>query len=111
MLCLYIPSFTGSDIGQNLVKAGCLSFFGYNREAAIAVGHLRVFVECANFGIIKILEGKTMRMAFEQMKQNYDQQIDKIYLTDFFVASVLMENRDGMVLLGTDSHTINDFSN
>lgn len=93
---------TGGEVGEDLIESGCVAFWGYTSEASFVVGYLPVFVECANSGFVRMLEGLSSLDAFQAMKRTYTDHIDGIYPTDFFTASVLMSNRDGMILRGNE---------
>jgi hypothetical protein len=100
---------TGADIGKDLVSNGCITFWGYVSEASYVVGYLPIFVECANCGILKMIQGEATITAYHSMKENYNAQIDIMYTSNFFTASVLLGNRDGMVLHGNQELKLDDF--
>lgn len=100
---------TGNDIGVDIVKRGCSLFWGYTSEATIVLGYLDIFVCCANFGLLELFKGKSAGDAYLAMKGNYTKTIDDLYETEFIVASALMQNRDGMILLGSRDITLNDY--
>lgn len=101
---------TGADIGAELVKSGCITFWGYNSDAGFIVGYLDLFVECANFGIHKMIGGETAGDAFNLMKENYTEKYYSLYKSDFIVASLLMSNKDAMVLHGERDVKLDEFS-
>lgn len=100
---------TGNDVGADIIRKGCSLFWGYTSKASFVVGYLSIFVDCANFGIIKLFQGETSGNAYVAMKEYYSNQIDALYKSDYFAASILMENRDGMILRGRWDIRLSDF--
>ena len=103
--------FSSTELGVSLVKNGCKAFIGYKNEASIWTTYQAVFVECANYAMKMFEQGYSLLSAFNMMKEKHNQEVDKIYTTDFLVASIIMENRDGLVLLGDEKIVIEDFEN
>ena len=92
--------YAGKNLGKDLISNECLCFIGYKNEIAIWNSYIKPFVECANFGLIQFFNGIDTFSIFKQMSEKYNEEIDKIYTSDFMIASILRENRDALVLHG-----------
>ena len=101
--------FTSLELGKSLIESGCKAFVGYKNKASIWTTYQSPFVECANHAMKMFSKGHTLSSAFNMMIDRHNQEIDKIYTADFLIASIIMENRDGLVLLGDEEVTIEDF--
>ena len=101
--------FTSLELGKSLVENGCRAFIGYNNKASIWTTYQSVFVECANHAMKVFVEGHSLSFAFDKMVEKHNEEVDKIYATDFLIASVIMENRDGLTFLGDGETIIDDF--
>jgi len=100
---------TGNGIGLELIDNGCHAFIGYKTEASIVVGYIDDFVTCANHGLVRLVSGDKASEAVEKMRNTYTEYIDKNYAKDFLVASILMDNRDALILHGNGDLTIDIF--
>lgn len=90
----------GEVLGKELVKAGCLCFIGYIKKTHIWNTFQRPFVDTAVFGLKLFYEGNYTKSILLKIKKFYNEEIDKIYTKDFLIASILMDNRDALVVLG-----------
>lgn len=96
---------TGMQLGGDLIANGCKCYFGYKTVFNSWLGY-KEFSECANYGFFKFIEGANTDEIFEQMIVKYNQHIDDMYVEHFFQASLLRENRDGLIKIG-ENITIN----
>lgn len=94
-----VSCHTASQLGLELITNGCKCYFGYKTLFNSWLG-FKDFSECANFGFFKFIEGITTDDIFKQMMTKYNHHIDSLYKNDFFQASLLRENRDGLIKLG-----------
>ncbi|MCP5061554.1 MAG: hypothetical protein GY936_03715 [Ignavibacteriae bacterium] len=115
-LSKYMDSFffsfaceTGKILGEKLVEYGCKCFIGYKEKTYVWTTYMNPFVKTATYGLIQFYKGKNMSDIFNDMKNIYDEEIDKLYKTDFVIASILMDNRDGLVMYGDETIDINFF--
>ncbi len=92
----------GEILGKELINAGCQCFIGYNKKTYIWNTFQRPFVDTAIYGLKLFYEGEYTKSIFLKIKERYNQEIDKIYKTDFLIASILMDNRDALVLHGNN---------
>lgn len=102
---------SGKNLGPSLVKNGTLSFIGYSDQVTFVVGYIEVFASCAVDGLISFKNGATISESLSHKKQKYTDTIDYLYSIDFLAASVLMENRDCLVLHGNGGLSNADFIN
>lgn len=100
---------SGHVLGSTLVQNGCLCYIGYNRVIAIWSTYIGPFMECANHGLIQFYSGHKTSSVLVKMNEKYNSEIDNVYKMDFFIASILRENRDALVMWGNDID-INDVS-
>ena len=102
---------TGKELGLNLIKNGCHCYIGYNDIVAIWSTYQKPFIECANYGIIQFFYGEESHTIINQMKEKYNDEIDNMYKQDFLIASILRDNRDGLIILGKNISLINFTNN
>ena len=91
---------SGYELGENLIENGCLCFIGYNKIISIWSTYINPFFVCANYGLNLFYNGINTFQIVEQMKEQYNHEIDTLYTKDFFIASILRENRDALVRHG-----------
>lgn len=103
-----VSCHTGSQLGAELINNGCKCYFGYKTLFNSWLGY-KDFSDCANFGFFKFMEGLTTDHIFEQMITKYNLHIDNLYKENFVQASLLRENRDGLIKLG-ENITIQDLN-
>ena len=96
-----VSCHVGSSLAKCMIDNGCLSFLGYKSFFYFWDGY-KCFSDCANFGLFLFLEKINTLEVHRQMIMKYDDEIDKIYLSDYLVASLLRENRDALIHLGND---------
>lgn len=92
----------GKILGKELVKTGCKCFIGYNKETNIWNTYQRPFIDTATSGLKLFYEGENTKKVFSKMINLYNKEIDKLYKSDFVIASILMENRDALIMYGDD---------
>ncbi len=92
----------GFELGDNLIQNGCLCFIGYNKIISIWSTYIQPFVICANHGLKLFYSGINTYQIVEEMKDQYNYEIDELYPKDFMIASILRENRDALVKHGND---------
>lgn len=90
------------ELGSNLIENGCLCFIGYNKIISIWSTYVQPFVICANHGIKLFYNGINTFQIINEMKKQYNIEIDNLYTFDFFIASILRENRDALVIHGNN---------
>lgn len=92
---------TGNELGNELCKQGCLCYLGYKSQFNSWSGY-KQFSTCANVGLFKFVEGSSTASVMNLMKECYNNCIDGVYKEDYLVASLLRENRDGLIMIGED---------
>ncbi len=97
----------GKILGKELVKAGCKCFIGYNEKTHIWNTYQRPFIDTATSGLKLFYDGENTKNVFSKMINLYNKEIDKLYKSDFVIASILMENRDALVIYGDDINSDN----
>lgn len=98
----------GRILGEKLVNAGSKCFIGYNKSIHIWSTYMLPFVNTATYGLKLFYEGNNMQDVYLGIKEQYNEEIDILYNSDFVIASILMENRDALVIYG-DMDIKNDF--
>ena len=98
--CYTFSCSSGRELGTNLIDNGCHCFIGYKDIIAIWSTYTKPFVECANYGLIQFFNGEESHIIINLMKDKYNKEIDDLYKKDYLIASILMENRNALVLYG-----------
>ncbi len=94
---------TGAVFGKKIIEKGCLFYIGYKTEAEVwhlSKQDLLPFVDCANYGLKLFFKGEKSFDIISKMKNKYDEYIDKLYLSNMFIAEKLMINRDALIDYG-----------
>jgi len=94
----------GKTLGLELVNSGCKCFIGYKEKTHIWSGYPKPFVNTSTHGFKLFFEGENTKKIFLNMLSLYNEEIDKLYKEDFVIASILMENRDALVIHGEDTN-------
>jgi hypothetical protein len=105
---------TGKNLGKVLIDNGCVAFIGYGNEVNVLLNNTKLFYSCENYGIKSFLNNnETIGTSYSKLIDNYTEEIYKLFygsIDDLIVASVLIGNRDSLVLLGNDSLTRDYFN-
>lgn len=99
---------SANELSSALIQNGCISFFGYKNEVFFITTYEQIFMECANFGLEKMLENINSGDAFKAMKEKYNNHIDEIADFNYAVAATLMENRDALELNGRNDFYLSE---
>ena len=108
--CYCFACHSGRLLGRELVENGTHSFIGYSNVVTFVWGYVEVFASCAVEGIIHFKNGASITESLDQKKKKYTEEMDKLYVSDFVAASVLMDNRDCLVLHGDGELSNKDFT-
>jgi len=92
----------GEVLGTELIKNGCKCFIGYNEKTHIWNNWKIPFVKTSTYGLKLFFERISTKEILLKMQSCYNEEIDKLYKNDFVIASILMENRDALVMYGED---------
>lgn len=109
--CYCFACHSGRSLGLDLVENGTHGFIGYSDEVTFVVGYVDIFAACAVDGLLSFNDGATISESLSLKKQKHTEQIDDLYKDHFFAASVLMDNRDCLVLHGNGGLSKMDFTN
>lgn len=92
-----------------LIENGLKSFWGYQNELNFWPGY-PIYVKCAVSGMVRLIEGKTIKEAKENMLAQYDSSIGELTAmgTDPLVAAYLLDNKESLVVTGEDNLTLDD---
>lgn len=91
------------ELGTDLHEQNCHGFIGYDSDAWVLVNHIQVSLACDNFGMKKFISGATIQQAFDDMKQKFTVEIDKLEQAgEILAATSLRETRDALVLKGNN---------
>lgn len=101
---------SGKNLGINLVENGTHCFIGYSDQVTFVVGYLEIFATCAVEGLLAFQDGETINKSLDRKKKKYTDFIDDLYRDHFLAASVLMDNRDCLVLHGNGELRTSDFT-
>lgn len=100
----------GQKLAVDLIEEGCYIFLGYDNNIITGTGEMNYFLECANYGLKKLVQGFTAQEVYYAIKDNYSRTIDFFMeqKNDSFIASFFRRNRDGLVLLGNPNITLSE---
>ncbi|SEE59134.1 hypothetical protein SAMN04487765_3283 [Tenacibaculum sp. MAR_2010_89] len=101
---------SGKVLGKSLIDNKCACFIGYKDIISIWSTHQKPFVETATLGLKLFIENVSTHNIPSLIKEKYNDEIDEIYKKNFMIASILMDNRDALVIHGIDM-TISDLNN
>lgn len=101
--------YAGKTLGPAVIAHGGLCFVGYKNEIYTHTGYFPEFSTCLLKGLQSFLMGKDIRASIEEMKEAYNRQIDSLYEKDYLVASLLLENRDALVVYGNKDLKLSNF--
>lgn len=101
---------SGKTLGEELINdKGVLCYIGYNKKVWIWDNeHLGAFVNSATLGFIAFFDGLTSFEIIDLIKDKINEEIDKVYKLNYWVAADLKKNRDSLKLHGIDV-SIKDF--
>lgn len=100
----------GQELGLDLVANGCHTFLGYDDDIWAGTGETDHFVECANYGLKKLIGGSTVKEAYNEVEEEYTKRIDHFdEVGDYMIASFFRRNRDALVLYGDGNITLERF--
>lgn len=94
---------TGEEFGKNLSSKNA-SYFGYDKEISVYLQYERIFIECDNWGLYKLLEGETLIESRKQAKDKFNQKIDELYKISPIAAGFLEDAKDSIVIYGNISN-------
>ena len=90
---------TGEKFGKSLPKKKA-SFFGYDKEIEVYFNYKKIFVECDNWGLYRILEGDTLEESRIEAKRKFNQEMLNIYKDNPLAAAALEVAKDSIVIYG-----------
>lgn len=90
------------QFGKYAIKQGANCFVGHNKAIKVQTlpKYENYFIEPLKKFMLALSENKNVRESVNQAKIQYTDEIDSLYMTDMFTASVLLENRDSLVCYG-----------
>lgn len=88
----------GTKFGKELPLKNA-SFFGYENDTIADLRYEKIFIECDNWGLHRLVQGDNLLESKSKAIEKFNENIDKV---DFFAASSLREARDSIVVYGND---------
>lgn len=102
----------GQDFGREIIKEGVVAFVGYDKEvdSLIADEFLPLSVRCDIYALQLFLhDNRTLRAAEDAAKKFFTVKSREIFRKgNPFAASLIIANRDAMVIHGNDQITFNE---
>jgi len=95
---------TGIEFGKSLPSQNA-SYFGYEQDIDVWLDYERIFIECDNWGLYRLLQGDTLEEAKEKAKEKFNQKIDELYVKNLLVASALENAKESIVIYGEISNS------
>lgn len=94
----------GEVLGRQLTdNHGVLCYVGHSKKVYIWNNeHFGVFVDCATIGFIEFYNGNTTKKIIELIKDKINDEIDRMYPKNYFVAADLRKNRDSLICHGAE---------
>lgn len=102
--------YNGMDLADKLLENNVHTYWGYLDKAWVCYDFIEDFKDCALSGFDSFALGNTIECAENMMIEKMNGKIDDIYNVNMFAASLLMKNRDAMIIKGNKQLTIGDFS-
>lgn len=102
--------YNGMDLADKLLENNVHTYWGYLDKAWVCYNFMEDFKDCALSGFDSFASGNTIAHAENMMTDKTNSKIDELYGVNMFAASLLMKNRDAMVVKGNKQMTIHDFS-
>ncbi|WPQ63409.1 hypothetical protein SIO70_00845 [Chitinophaga sancti] len=102
---------TGNILGGDLIVNRSHGFIGYMDEAiALPEPYEKLSIDCDNYALKKFILGATLKDAYDEMKEFFNQQIDFLLNQgEFLWASSLRRNRDALIMHGNGALTFEEF--
>lgn len=93
---------SGCNFGKKIVENGAKCFVGHNKTIFIHTlpKYQEYFYKPFETFINNLSENKSVEECLQLAKEKYTEGIDALYTTDMFLASILLDNRDSLVLHG-----------
>ena len=90
------------QFGEYVIKQGAKCFVGHNKTIRVQTlpKYENYFLDPIKTFMLALSENKNVKESLAQAKVQYTDEIDSLYKTDMFTASVLLENRDSLVWYG-----------
>lgn len=101
--------YNGMDLADKLLENKAHVYWGYLNKAWVCYDFIDEFEVCALSGFDFFALGNTIENAESMMIARINEEIDEISGINMFAASLLMKNRDAMIIKGDKQMTINDF--
>ena len=99
----------GSDLADKLLENNVHIYWGYNEKASVCNNYINEFRNCALCGYDYFISGCSVEIAEKMMYETINDTIDKLANVSSFAASILMDNRDSIIVKGNKSMTMADF--
>ncbi|NDV82539.1 hypothetical protein [Bacteroides sp. 51] len=100
--------YNGTDLADVLLQNNALVFWGYSDKAWVCYACLDEFKKCALSGLSHFLTGINVESSHRLMIEDINETIDKLYASNMFAASTLLENRDAIIVKGDKTLTYFD---
>lgn len=105
---------TGKNLGRLLIENGCVAFIGYSNEVNVLLDDTRIFYTCENYGIKSFLNNvESIETSYNKLIDNYTSVIHNLFngsIDELIIASVLIGNRDSLILHGDGTLTKDYFN-
>jgi len=95
---------TGIEFGKSLLSQNA-SYFGYEQDIDVWLDYEKIFIECDNWGLYRLLQGDTLEKAKEEAKEKFNQKIDELYAKNLLVAGALENAKESIVIYGEVSNS------
>lgn len=101
----------GIHLSKYLVENGVKCFIGHNKVIYVHTlpKYFSFFEKPIKCFISNIYNRKTIEQSIQETRFEYNRQIDKLYKTDFILASCLLNNRDSLIVLGDKTTTLSEY--
>jgi len=102
---------TGQKFGREVIDEGAIAFFGYDKEvdSLIAEEFLPLSVRCDVYALHLFLhDNRTLKDAKNAAKTFFTAKSREVFKGNPFAASLIIANRDAMIIHGNDQITFNE---
>jgi hypothetical protein len=107
--CYTFSCYCGNTLAKSMITNAAHVFWGYKDKVYSIIGCEDDFMQLTLSGLNHFFMNDTVEIAYNKVKKEFNDKIDSLYKTNFFIASTLLHNRESMIVHGRTDISISDF--